>query len=76
VLSRRRNAVWERLGAVSETTGESADATYRRLSREIIATERAVFVALRDRRRINDEMYRALLRRLDLEEAAAQSAES
>ncbi len=75
VLSRRRNAVWERLGAVNDTTGESADATYRRLSREMIAAERDVFVSLRDRRRINDEMYRALLRRLDLEEAAAESAD-
>lgn len=75
VLSRRRNSVWERLGAVNDTTGESADATYRRLSREMIAAERDVFVALRDRRRINDEMYRTLLRRLDLEEAAAESAE-
>ncbi len=75
VLSRRRNSVWERLGAVNDTTGESTDATYRRLSREMIATERDVFVALRDRRRINDEMYRTLLRRLDLEEAAAESGE-
>ncbi|MEV7087124.1 Na+/H+ antiporter [Streptomyces sp. NPDC093085] len=71
VLERRRNAVWERLGAVNEITGESADETYRRLSREMIEAERAVFVALRDRRRIDDEMLRTLLRRLDLEEAAA-----
>ncbi|MFE9117448.1 Na+/H+ antiporter [Streptomyces sp. NPDC007172] len=71
VLERRRNAVWERLGAVNEVTGESADATYRRLSREMIEAERKVFVALRDDRRIDDEMMRTLLRRLDLEEAAA-----
>ncbi|MEW1722229.1 Na+/H+ antiporter [Streptomyces sp. NPDC093109] len=70
VLDRRRNAVWERLGAVNEVTGESADETYRRLSREMIEAERAVFVELRDRRRIDDEMMRTLLRRLDLEEAA------
>lgn len=74
VLTRRRNAVWERLGAVNPATGESADATYRRLSREAIAAERDVFVALRDVGRIDDEMYRTLLRRLDLEEATAQSA--
>ena len=36
VLERRRNAVWERLGTVNEVTGESADDTYRRLSREMI----------------------------------------
>lgn len=71
VLERRRNAVWERLGAVNAVTGESADETYRRLSREMIAAERQVFVELRDARRIDDEMLRTLLRRLDLEEAAA-----
>ncbi|MFJ5553225.1 Na+/H+ antiporter [Streptomyces sp. NPDC093225] len=71
VLERRRNAVWERLGAVNAETGESADDTYRRLSREMIEAEREVFVDLRDKRRIDDEMLRTLLRRLDLEEAAA-----
>ena len=71
VLERRRNAVWERLGAVNPTTGETVDDTYRRLSREMIGAERAVFVRLRDGRYIDDEMLRTLLRRLDLEEAAA-----
>ncbi|WP_455356060.1 Na+/H+ antiporter [Streptomyces sp. SYSU K217416] len=71
VLERRRNAVWERLGPVNRVTGESVDETYRRLSAEMIGAERAVFVELRDRRRIDDEMLRTLLRRLDLEEAAA-----
>ncbi|MER6999606.1 Na+/H+ antiporter [Streptomyces sp. NPDC000410] len=71
VIERRRNAVWERLGAVDPVTGESADDTYRRLTREVIASEREVFVRLRDERRIDDEMMRTLLRRLDLEEAAA-----
>ncbi|MFJ5100560.1 Na+/H+ antiporter [Streptomyces sp. NPDC088554] len=74
-LERRRNAVWERLGAVNEVTGESADETYRRLSREMIEAERAVFVELRDGRRIDDEMMRTLLRRLDLEEAAVYREE-
>ncbi|MFD8866842.1 Na+/H+ antiporter [Streptomyces sp. NPDC059590] len=76
VLERRRNAVWERLGAVNEVTGESADDTYRRLAREVISAERAVFVELRDARRIDDEMLRTLLRRLDLEEAAAYREEN
>ncbi|MEU2020959.1 Na+/H+ antiporter [Streptomyces sp. NPDC016469] len=71
VLERRRNAVWERLGAANPVTGESADDTYRRLAGEMIETEREVFVRLRDERRIDDEMMRTLLRRLDLEEAAA-----
>lgn len=76
VLERRRNAVWERLGAVNAVTGESADDTYRRLAREVIGAERAVFVELRDARRIDDEMLRTLLRRLDLEEAAAYREEN
>lgn len=71
VLERRRNAVWERLGAVNPVTGETADDTYRRLSREMISAEREMFVRLRDHRYIDDEMLRTLLRRLDLEEAAA-----
>ncbi|MEW2495781.1 Na+/H+ antiporter [Streptomyces nodosus] len=71
VLERRRNAVWERLGAVNPVTGETADDTYRRLSREMIGTEREVFVTLRNHRYLDDEMLRTLLRRLDLEEAAA-----
>ncbi|MFF3290754.1 Na+/H+ antiporter [Streptomyces sp. NPDC003023] len=76
VLERRRNSVWERLGAVNAVTGESADDTYRRLSREMISTERDVFFELRDRREIDDEMLRTLLRRLDLEEAAAYREET
>ncbi|MGX1545881.1 Na+/H+ antiporter [Streptomyces adustus] len=71
VLERRRNAVWERLGQVNPITGETVDDTYRRLSRKMIGTEREVFVKLRDGRYIDDEMLRTLLRRLDLEEAAA-----
>ncbi|WP_320778904.1 Na+/H+ antiporter [Streptomyces sp. CRN 30] len=71
VLERRRNAVWERLGQVNPVTGENVDDTYRRLSREMISAERDVFVKLRDGRYIDDEMLRTLLRRLDLEEAAA-----
>ncbi|MFD5451970.1 Na+/H+ antiporter [Streptomyces sp. NPDC003470] len=71
VLERRRNAVWERLGQANPVTGETVDDTYRRLSREVISSEREVFVRLRDGRYIDDEMLRTLLRRLDLEEAAA-----
>lgn len=71
VLERRRNAVWERLGATNPVTGETVDDTYRRLSREMISAERSMFVRLRDGRYIDDEMLRTLLRRLDLEEAAA-----
>jgi CPA1 family monovalent cation:H+ antiporter len=69
-MDRRRNGVWERLGApVSDDTGESADAVYRRLGREAIDTERQTFVELRDSGRIDDELYRRLVHQLDLEEA-------
>lgn len=71
VVERRRDSVWERLGQANPITGESVDDTYRRLSREMISAERDVFVRLRDGRYIDDEMLRTLLRRLDLEEAAA-----
>ncbi|MGW3725062.1 Na+/H+ antiporter [Streptomyces sp. NPDC000851] len=71
VLERRRNAVWERLGQPNPVTGETADDTYRRLAGEMISAEREVFVKLRNGRYIDDEMLRTLLRRLDLEEAAA-----
>ncbi|NUK59947.1 Na+/H+ antiporter [Streptomyces lunaelactis] len=76
VLERRKNSVWERLGAANEVTGESADHMYRRLSKETLDAEREVFVQLRDQRRIDDEMMRTLLRRLDLEEAAGYRDES
>ncbi|MFF8783746.1 Na+/H+ antiporter [Streptomyces sp. NPDC015125] len=76
IMERRRNSVWERLGAVNEVTGESADQTYRRLAREMIDAERRVFVQLRDVGRIDDEMLRTLLRRLDLEEATAYREEA
>lgn len=61
VMERRRNAVWERLGEVNPVTGESADDIYRRLAGEMIEAEREVFVTLRDRRQIDDEMLRVLL---------------
>ena len=75
-LDRRRNAVWERLGAaVHEESGESADAVYRRLGKEAVAAERAVFVRLRNEDRIDDDLLRGLMRRLDFEEALVDHGE-
>jgi CPA1 family monovalent cation:H+ antiporter len=69
-LDRRRNSVWERMGApVHEATGESVDHAYRRLTRETLDAERRTLVALRGQDRIDDEMLRRLVRRLDFEEA-------
>ncbi|WP_370093665.1 Na+/H+ antiporter [Streptacidiphilus sp. MAP12-20] len=70
LLDRRRNAVWERMGApVHESTGESVDSAYRRLTRETLDAERRALVTLRGDDRIDDEMLRRLVRRLDFEEA-------
>ncbi|WP_037607817.1 Na+/H+ antiporter [Streptacidiphilus rugosus] len=70
LLDRRRNSVWERMGApVHESTGESVDSAYRRLTRETLAAERQALVALRAEDRLDDEMLRRLVRRLDFEEA-------
>lgn len=63
------NSVWEQLGRPAEENGESPSSAYRRLRREMLATERAVFVQRRDEGAIDDEVLRRVLRRLDLEEA-------
>ncbi|OLR90909.1 Na+/H+ antiporter [Actinokineospora bangkokensis] len=63
----RGNAAWERLGRQEE---EPPSASFRRLRREMLAAERAEFVAARDRGDIDDEILRRVQRELDLEEAA------
>ncbi|WP_026423446.1 Na+/H+ antiporter [Actinokineospora inagensis] len=63
----RGNAVWERLGRQAQ---ENPAAAFRRLRREMLAAERAVFVTARDRGEIDDEILRQVQRELDLEEAA------
>jgi CPA1 family monovalent cation:H+ antiporter len=65
----RQLTAWERLGGGTGPAGEEVpSATYRRLRREMLAAERAVFVRLRDERRIDDEVLRRVLHELDLEE--------
>ncbi|HEU5156832.1 MAG TPA: Na+/H+ antiporter [Streptosporangiaceae bacterium] len=65
----RQLTAWERLGGGTGPAGEEVpSATYRRLRREMLAAERAVFVRLRDERRIDDEVLSRVLRELDLEE--------
>lgn len=66
---RRRNAAWERLGRDEEEIGESPAAAFRRLRLEMLAAERATFIAERDSGQIDDEVLRSVLRGLDLEEA-------
>jgi CPA1 family monovalent cation:H+ antiporter len=67
--TRRRNSAWERLGRDAEEIGESPAAAFRRLRLEMLAAERAAFIAERDSGQIDDEVLREVLRGLDLEEA-------
>ncbi|MGW2255004.1 Na+/H+ antiporter [Kitasatospora sp. NPDC001660] len=67
----RRFTAWERLGAgPAHAQEETPTATYCRLRREMLATERAVLVRLRRQGSINDEILRRVMRDLDHEEAA------
>ena len=67
--TRRRNSAWERLGRDEEEIGESPVSAFRRLRLEMLAAERATFIAERDSGHIDDEVLRNVLRGLDLEEA-------
>jgi Na+/H+ antiporter len=67
--TRRRNSAWERLGRDAGEIGESPAAAFRRLRLEMLAAERAAFIAERDSGHIDDEVLREVLRGLDLEEA-------
>ncbi|XVQ14464.1 Na+/H+ antiporter [Spirillospora sp. CA-255316] len=67
----RQLKAWERLGGGTGPEGEEVPtATYQRLRREMLEAERRVFVEMRDRRRIDDEVLDRVLNELDLEEAA------
>lgn len=66
---RRRNAAWEQLGRSDEEIGESPASAFKRLRLEMLAVERKTFISERDAGRIDDEVLRAALRGLDLEEA-------
>jgi CPA1 family monovalent cation:H+ antiporter len=66
----RRFAAWERLGGDRHADRtETPTAAYRRLRREMLATERRVFVRLRGEGRIDDEVLRRVMHDLDHEEA-------
>jgi CPA1 family monovalent cation:H+ antiporter len=67
--TRRRNSAWERLGRDDEDIGESPASAFKRLRLEMLAAERATFIAERDSGHIDDEVLRSVLRGLDLEEA-------
>ncbi len=67
--TRRRNSAWERLGRDADEIGESPTSAFRRLRLEMLAAERAAFIAERDSGHIDDEVLRSVLHGLDLEEA-------
>ncbi|MFI6322387.1 Na+/H+ antiporter [Nonomuraea sp. NPDC050556] len=67
---RRAMTAWERLGGGTGQDGAETPSTYyRRLRREMLDAERAVFVRLRDERRLEDEVMRRVMADLDFEEA-------
>ncbi|HWH67697.1 MAG TPA: cation:proton antiporter, partial [Gaiellales bacterium] len=67
---RRRNEAWEeRLGRGEEELGAAPAEAFRRLRLEMLAAERATFIAERDANRIDDEVLRSLMHDLDLQEA-------
>jgi CPA1 family monovalent cation:H+ antiporter len=64
----RANGVWERLGR-SQSELEPPAAAYRRLRLEMIAAERETIVRARDERAVDDEVLRAAMAAIDLEES-------
>ncbi|MFH8386545.1 Na+/H+ antiporter [Kitasatospora sp. NPDC018058] len=70
----RCSTAWERIRADgsdgASPRAEPPTAAYRRLRREMLATERSVFVRLCREGRIHDEVLRRVMHELDLEEAA------
>ena len=67
---RRRNSAWEQLGRSEDEIGEAPSAAFKRLRLEMLKAERETFITERDAGRIDDEVFRAVLHGLDLEEAA------
>jgi monovalent cation/hydrogen antiporter len=68
----RQLGAWERLGGRGSTDGaamEPPTVSFRRLRRSMIEAEREVFIDLRDRGQIDDEVLLRVQRELDLEES-------
>lgn len=67
----RQLSAWERLGARDAGQGytEPPTVSFRRLRRAMIDAERDVFIELRDRGRIDEEVLSRVQRELDLEES-------
>ncbi len=63
----RSNVAWERLG--SSGSRETPSAAYRRLRIAMLEAERSVFVGLRDRGTLPEDLMSSMVLDLDLEEA-------
>jgi CPA1 family monovalent cation:H+ antiporter len=70
---RRANAAWERLGRSREEL-EPPSAAYRRLRLEMLAAERETIVRARDTGTVDDEVLRAAMTAVDLEESLLDRA--
>ncbi len=65
---RRANGAWERLGR-SQTDIEPPAAVYRRLRLQMLAAERQTIIRARDAGVVDDEVLRAAMAAVDLEES-------
>jgi len=68
----RQLGAWERLGGRGSADGSAIEPptiSFRRLRRSMIEAEREVFIDLRDRGQIDDEVLMRVQRELDLEES-------
>ena len=67
-LTTQRNTAWEELGRGPEDIGESPTSAGNRMRTKLLEIQRKVFIDERDAGRIDDEVLRAALRRLDFAE--------
>jgi len=70
----RANGVWERLGR-SQRELEPPAAVYRRLRLEMLVAERETIVRARDDRAVDDEVLRAAMTAVDMEESLLDPVE-
>ncbi|MFW0788480.1 Na+/H+ antiporter [Gordonia sp. CPCC 205333] len=69
-VATQRNTAWESLGRGVDEIGESPTAAVDRMRGEILRVQRTVFIEERDAGRIDDEVLRMALRRLDFAEGS------
>jgi monovalent cation/hydrogen antiporter len=72
--ARRSNQIWEQLGR-SQSELEPPTVTYRRLRLQMLAAERSSIVQARDSGAYDDEVLRAALSAIDLEESMLDRVE-